>query len=251
MNFGASVALSAVTGAAIGSFLNVVAYRLPRRASIVRPRSSCPACGAEIAAYDNVPVFSWVLLRGRCRRCQARISARYPLLEMLTAALFAAVVVSGGGAGEVVSGLVLVATLVVVTAIDLEHRIVPNRVLGPAALAAVVIWAVADPHRLGEDLIAALAAGMALFLPALVYPAGMGMGDVKLAAVLGLFLGKSVAPAMFVAFICGSVVGIGIMVVRGPEARKSAIPFAPYLALGGLVGLLFGPDIVDWYLRLS
>jgi leader peptidase (prepilin peptidase)/N-methyltransferase len=249
MELGASAtSFMAVFGAAIGSFLNVVAYRLPRRLSLVGPRSVCPSCGKRIAAWDNVPLVSWLLLRGRCRSCGATISVRYPVIELVTAALFALVAVTASSAAELVSGLVLVATLVVVAAIDLEYRIVPNRVLGPAAIAAFLIWGLLDPGRLLENAIAGLAAGTALLIPAIFFPQGMGMGDVKLAAVLGLFLGRSVAPALLLSFAFGSIVGVGILVVRGTSARKHAIPFAPFMALGGIIGQLFGDEIIDWYL---
>jgi leader peptidase (prepilin peptidase) / N-methyltransferase len=245
------IVLLAVTGAAIGSFLNVAAHRIPLRQSLVRPRSSCPTCKAQIAEYDNVPILSWILLRGRCRSCGARISARYPLVEALTAALFVAVGFAADSFGELWPGLVLVSVLVLVAAIDLEHRIVPNRVLAPAALTGLLLWLLVDPSRVPENLIAGAAAGGFLLIAALAYPKGMGMGDVKLAAVMGLFLGRSIAPALLVGFASGVVVGAAIMAARGIAARKTAIPFAPFLALGGVIGLLFGPAIVDWYLSVS
>jgi leader peptidase (prepilin peptidase) / N-methyltransferase len=245
------VALLALTGAAVGSFLNVVAHRLPLGLSIVRPRSACPACGVPIASYDNVPVVSWVWLRGRCRSCGTGISARYPIIEALTACLFAAVALRADSPAELWPGLAFVAMLVAVAAIDLEHRIVPNRILAPAALAALVLWAATDPDRIPQNLLAGLIAGTFLLVFAVVYPAGMGMGDVKLAAVMGLYLGRSVAPALFMGFAAGALVGVGIMVARGASARKRAIPFAPFLAAGAVVGQLFGNEIVDWYLNLS
>jgi leader peptidase (prepilin peptidase)/N-methyltransferase len=245
------IALFALLGAAIGSFLNVVAYRLPLRQSIVRPRSRCTACDTQIASYDNVPVLSWLILRGRCRSCGAKISVRYPLVEALTACLFCAVALRVDSAGELWPGLVLVSVLVLVAAIDIEHRIVPNRVLAPAALTALLLWLLADPDRVLENLIAGAAAGGFLLAAALVYPGGMGMGDVKLVAVMGFFLGRAVAPALLVGFAVGVLVGFGIMAARGLSARKQAIPFAPYLALGGIVGQLFGSDLVDWYFDIS
>jgi leader peptidase (prepilin peptidase)/N-methyltransferase len=238
-------------GAAIGSFVNVLAYRLPRRESIVRPRSSCTACRKPIAAYDNVPVVSWLVLRGRCRNCGASISIRYPIVEALTAALFVVVGLKVGIERELLPALALVLTLVAAAETDLEHKIIPNRLMAPAAVAAVALWAIADPGRLPENLIAGAAAGGFLLVAAIAYPAGMGMGDVKLAAVMGLFLGKSVAPALFIGFAAGAVVGIALIAVRGAKARKQGVPFAPFLALGGLLALLWGPEIIDWYERLS
>jgi leader peptidase (prepilin peptidase)/N-methyltransferase len=245
------VTLLAVCGAAVGSFLNVVAHRLPAGASVVRPRSACPSCGVAIASYDNIPIVSWVVLGGRCRGCGAGISVRYPVIEALTAGLFAWVAVRADTPAELWPGLAFVAMLVVVAAIDLEHRIVPNRVLAPAALGAIALYAIFDPGRIPENLVAAAGAGGFLLVFALAYPAGMGMGDVKLAAVMGLYLGRAVAPALFVGFLVGAAVGVAIVLARGSEARKRAIPFAPYLALGGVVGQLYGNEIVDWYLDLA
>jgi leader peptidase (prepilin peptidase)/N-methyltransferase len=241
------VVFVALFGVVIGSFVNVVAYRLPRRESLVRPRSRCPGCGVQIAAYDNVPVLSWIVLSGRCRRCHGRISPQYPIVEALTGTLFAAVALRTDLSAELWPGLVLMGLLVTVAAIDIEHRIVPNRLLLPAAAAALVLWALVDPGRLPENLIAAAAAGGFLLAAAIAYPAGMGMGDVKLAAVMGLFLGRAVGPALFVAFAVGALVGVAVIAVKGSGARKHAIPFAPFLALGGIVGQLFGPSMVDWY----
>jgi leader peptidase (prepilin peptidase) / N-methyltransferase len=236
-------------GLLIGSFLTVVAHRVPRGESVVGGRSHCPSCGAQIAAYDNVPVFSWVLLRGRARCCGAPISPRYPLTELLTGALYAATVAAlWGDAGEIALGLAFVTMLVAVSLTDLERRIIPNRILLVGAVAGAALAAVADPGSLPERGIAVAAAGGLLFAVALAYPRGMGMGDVKLAAVMGLYLGRSVAPALLIAFAAGSVAGIAMIVRHGAAARKQAVPFGPFLALGGVVGLLAGDQIVDWYL---
>jgi leader peptidase (prepilin peptidase)/N-methyltransferase len=242
------LALATVGGLVAGSFLNVVIVRLPDRRSLVRPRSSCGACGVAIKPYDNVPVLSWLLLRGRCRSCGVGISARYPLVEFGTAALCALVILAKGTDWDAWLGIAMVLTLVPVAFIDLEHRIIPNRILAPAAVAAVAIVAVGNPDRLPEHLIAGAAAGGFLLLAVLAYPRGMGMGDVKLAAVLGLFLGKSVGPAMLAALLSGTLVGAAIMAQKGAQAgRKTAVPFGPFLALGALVGLFVGPDVVAWY----
>jgi len=242
------LAVTAAFGLLIGSFLNVVAWRLPRRESLVSPRSACPDCGTAVRAYDNVPVLSWLLLRARCRDCGAHISARYPVVELVTALLFAAVVAVKGVDGDAALGLALVTLLVPVALIDYEHRIIPNRLLLPGALIGLVILAVTDRGALPEHLVAAVAAGGFLLVAALAYPSGMGMGDVKLAAVLGLFLGRAVAPALLIALLAGVVVGIVVMARKGTrEGRKTAVPFGPFLALGGLAGLFAGSAIVDWY----
>jgi leader peptidase (prepilin peptidase) / N-methyltransferase len=236
-------------GLLIGSFLTVVAHRVPRGESVVGGRSHCPSCGAQIAAYDNVPVFSWVLLRGHARCCGAPISPRYPLTELVTGALYAATVAGlWGDAGEIALGLAFVTMLVAVSLTDLERRIIPNKVLLVGALVGAALAALADPGSLPERGIALAAAGGLLFAVALAYPRGMGMGDVKLAAVMGLYLGRSVAPALLIAFAAGSVVGIAMIVRHGAAARKQAVPFGPFLAFGGVVGLLAGDQIVDWYL---
>jgi leader peptidase (prepilin peptidase) / N-methyltransferase len=243
-------ALAFVFGAVIGSFLNVVVYRLPRRESLVTPGSHCPSCETPIKPYDNIPVLGWLLLRGRCRNCRARISLRYPAIEALTAVLAVAVVLVRHSVHDIALGLVLVTVLMPVALIDLEHRIIPNKITGPAALAAVAIGAVTQPGGVPEQLIAGAAAGGFLLLFALAYPRGMGMGDVKLAAVLGLFLGRSVGVAVMVAVLVGSLVGAGIMAHQGVEkGRKTAVPFGPFLALGGVVALLVGPALVHWYLH--
>ena len=245
----AAAALAFLGGLIAGSFVTVVAHRVPRGESIVGPRSRCPACGAQIAAYDNLPVFSWVLLRGRARCCGARISARYPLTELALGALYAAtVLVLWDEPWEVALGLVFVTVLTAVTLTDLERRIIPNRILIVAAVLGAAIAALGDPGSLPERAIAAAAAGGLLFAAALAYPRGMGLGDVKLAATMGVFLGRNVAPAILVALLAGSLVGLAMIARDGAGARKRAIPFGPFLALGGVVGLLVGDQIVDWYL---
>jgi len=245
----AAAAIAFLGGLVVGSFVTVVAHRVPRGESIVGPRSRCPGCGAQIAAYDNVPVISWVLLRGRARCCGAAISPRYPLTELTLGVLYAAtVLVLSDEPGEIALGLVLVTTLLAVTLTDLEQRIIPNKILIVAAVLAVAIAATTDPSSLPERLASAVGAGGLLFLAALAYPRGMGLGDVKLAATMGLFLGRNVAPALLVALLAGSAVGLAMIAREGAAARKRAIPFGPFLALGGVAGLLLGDQMVDWYL---
>lgn len=238
-----------LAGLLLGSFLTVVAHRVPRGESVVGGRSRCPGCGAQIAAYDNVPVFSWLALRGRARCCGAAISPRYPLTELVTAGLYAATALAfHDDATELALALVFVTMLVAITLTDLERRIIPNKILLVAAVLGVAIAAVGDPGSLPERAIAAAAAGGLLLAAALAYPRGMGLGDVKLAATMGLFLGRDVAPAILVALVAGSLVGLAMIARHGAAARKSAIPFGPFLALGGLVGLFAGEEMVDWYL---
>ncbi len=245
----ASAALAFLGGLLAGSFVTVVAHRVPRGESIVGPRSRCPACGAQIAAYDNVPVFSWLALRGRARCCGEPISPRYPLTELTLGALYAAtVLVLWDEPWEVALGLVFVTALVAITLTDLERRIIPNKILIVAAVLGAAIAAIGDPGSLPERAIAAVAAGGVLFAAALAYPKGMGLGDVKLAATMGIFLGRNVGPAILAALLAGALVGLAMIAREGAAARKRAIPFGPFLALGGVAGLLYGDQLVDWYL---
>ena len=237
-------------GCVIGSFLSVVAYRLPRGEGFVTGRSRCPECGAQIAARDNIPVVSWLLLRGRCRSCGEPISPRYPLIEVGLGALWAAtyLILEDGPGYQLALGLVLCALLVTITLTDLDLRVIPNALVILGAVVAVVVVAIADPDDLPERAIAAAAGGGGLFLVVMAYPRGMGMGDAKLVAMMGLYLGRAIAPAVLIGFLVGAVVGVAMIARQGAAARKQAIPFGPFLALGGIVGLWFGDEIVDWYL---
>jgi leader peptidase (prepilin peptidase)/N-methyltransferase len=243
-------ALLLVFGLLLGSFYNVVAYRLPRGQSPWNPRRShCPSCDYELAARDNIPVFGWLILRGRCRNCDARISRRYPLFEALNGLLFAAAGLKFGFTPELVPALLLISTLVIVANADLDKRIVPNKVIVPSLVLGVLAQLWANPDQWLTWTLSALIAFAAMFLAALAYPAGMGMGDVKLAAVLGLYLGRAVAPAMLIAFLVGTVVGLVVMAQKGvADGRKTAIPFAPFMGIGGIVALFWGESIVQWYL---
>lgn len=194
-----------------------------------------------------VPVVSWFVLRGRCRQCSARVSPRYPLVELLTAATFVAVALARGIDDELLLELPFAAVVIAVADIDLRQRIIPNRILLPAAVYGLSMSAVVRISELPELLIAGAGAFLFLLVAALAYPAGMGMGDVKLAGVMGLYLGSSIAPAVIVAFLAGSVVGILIIAREGAGARKRGVPFGPFLALGSIVGLLAGPELVDLY----
>lgn len=240
----------ALAGLLVGSFLNVVVFRLPLGRSVVGGRSFCPSCEAPVRAYDNVPVLSWLALRGRCRSCAAAISARYPLVELGTALLLAAVaVVDAGDTARLVLGLVLCVFLVPMALIDLEHRIIPNRLTLPAAVLAVVLGTALDPGGEVARLAAGAGAGGFFLVAAILKPNGMGMGDVKLAGVLGLFLGPVVAVALLVALVLGVLVGAVIIARKGAAAgRRTAVPFGPFLAVGGVVALLAGAPLLDAYL---
>ena len=248
MSTAAGASLAALFGAVIGSFLNVVIWRLPRGENLATPPSACPSCGKAIKPYDNIPVLSWLLLRGKCRNCGAKISARYPFVEALTAALLAACVLRFGADRDVWLPIVFVLILIPLIFIDLDHRILPNKITYPAAVIAPVLVLLFDSDSIVEHLIAGAAAFFFLFAAAWFYPKGMGVGDVKLAGVMGLFLGRAVAPGLMIAFLAGSLVGLAIMARKGvKEGRKTAVPFGPFLAFGALVALFAGDEIVDWY----
>jgi leader peptidase (prepilin peptidase) / N-methyltransferase len=243
----AEIGLVAALGAVIGSFLNVVIWRLPRAQSLVSPSSRCPACERPIAPYDNVPVVSWLLLRGRCRQCRASISPRYPAVELLTAAAFGAVVAVRGFDDDLFLELPFVACLITLAGIDLDHKLLPNKIVYPMAAYGLLATLLVDADDIVENLVAGAGAFLFLFAAVLAYPRGMGMGDVKLAGAMGLYLGLAIIPAMVAAFLSGSVIGIAIIAREGAGARKKAVPFGVFLALGGLVGVLAGPELIDLY----
>ena len=233
---------------ALGSFMNVVAARVPLRRSVVRPRSACMSCSSELAWYDNVPVGSWLLLRGRCRSCGARISPVYPAVELATAGLVAACFVKFGLSGEAFLAAFFCVVLVVLSAIDLTHRIVPNRIVLPAALIVLLAQTALNPSP--EWMLGALGAAGFLFVAALAYPAGMGMGDVKLALLLGAMLGRLVGVGLMLGMLAALVPSFVLLARHGSAARKMGIPFAPFLALGALIALFAGQTLLDTYLRL-
>jgi leader peptidase (prepilin peptidase) / N-methyltransferase len=241
------IAFAAVLGAIIGSFLNVVVWRLPRGESLATPPSRCPSCGKRIAPYDNIPIVSWVLLQGRCRTCGARISPRYPLVELLTAAAFAGVVAVRGFDADLVLELPFVACLIALAGIDFDHRILPNKIVYPMAAYGLLATLLVDRDDLVENLIAGAGAFVFLLAAVLAYPRGMGMGDVKLGGAMGLYLGLSILPGMLVAFLSGTLVGLAIIAREGVDARKKAVPFGVFLALGGIVAVLAGPELIDLY----
>jgi leader peptidase (prepilin peptidase)/N-methyltransferase len=246
-----SLALAAAAfapGLAIGSFLNVVAARVPLKRSIVSPGSACMSCGHELAWYENVPVLSWLALRGRCRGCGARIGVVYPAVELATALLVAGSFLAFGWSGTSFVAAFFCATLVTVSATDLSHRIVPNVVVLPAA--AIVLVAMTVLHPSAEWALGAFGASLFLFLAALAYPKGMGMGDVKLALLLGAMLGRTVPVALMIGMVAALVPSLVLFARHGRAARKMGIPFAPFLALGGVVALFAGDELLDAYLTL-
>lgn len=235
-------------GLALGSFLNVVAARLPERRSVVGGRSACLACGSEIAWYDNVPLVSYIVLRGRCRSCRAPISWRYPAVELATALLVAACFVRFGFSGEAFVAAYFCAVLVVLSAIDAERRILPDVIVLPSFALVLAAHIALEPERAVELVAASLGASAFLFLALLAYPKGMGMGDVKLALLLGAGLGASVVVGMMIGMLSALVYSTVLFARHGMAARKMAIPFGPFLAFGAIVALFAGEAILQAYL---
>jgi leader peptidase (prepilin peptidase)/N-methyltransferase len=245
-----AIAFAGVLGALGGSFLNVVAYRLPRHESLVTPASHCPGCGTPVKPYDNIPILSWLLLRGHCRKCSAPISVRYPLVEALTAVLCVGAVLAHSSAAQIALSVALILIVIPAALIDLEYRIIPNKITALGAVVAIGIGLALDPAGEPERLIAGLAAGGFLLLAALAYPGGMGMGDVKLAGVMGLFLGRAVAPAILIALVAGVLYGALVVSRKGTrEGRKTAVPFGPFLAFGAVIAVYAGQPIVHLYIN--
>ena len=237
-------------GLVIGSFLNVVIHRVPLRQSIVWPSSRCPECGERVKSFDNLPVLSYLLLRGRCRNCKARISPRYPAVEALTGLLFALSAYEFGLSLKLLPALVLVSVLIALAGTDLEHRLLPNAIVFPAALLGLVLSVVVDPASWWVYLVSALGVAAGLFALALAYPGGMGMGYVKMGGMLGAFLGPYAVLTVFFGALLGAVVG-GVLIATGTIQRRSALPFGVFLAVAGVLTLFFGQEVWDFYRRIT
>jgi leader peptidase (prepilin peptidase) / N-methyltransferase len=237
-----------VVGLLIGSFLNVVIARVPERRSLWRPGSSCPACGAAIAWFDNVPILSFVALRGRCRACATAIPWRYPIVEAVTAVLFAAAAVTFGATLDAVVAAALLAALVALTVIDLERQILPDVITLPGIVAGVLASVVTGRVPWATSLLGVVVGGGLFLVIILASGGGMGAGDMKLAAMLGAFLGwQVVLVSILIAVVGGGVLAVGVM-ASGRRGRKDPIPFGPFLAAGGAAGLFYGETMVQWYL---
>ena len=235
-----------VPGLALGSFLNVVAARVPRRQSLVRPGSACLSCSQPIAWYDNVPVISYLVLRGRCRSCAAPIGLLYPLVELTAGLLVAACVLKFGFTADAAVAAFFCCVLVAISAVDIRERIIPNRIVLPAT--AVVLPVQTFLHPSPEWALGALGASAFLFLALLAYPAGMGMGDVKLALLMGAMLGKVVAVAMMLGMLAALLPSVFLLARHGSKARKMAIPFGPFLAFGSVIALFWGDELLRAYM---
>ncbi|MGH3088241.1 MAG: prepilin peptidase [Rubrobacteraceae bacterium] len=243
------VVIAGVFGLVVGSFLNVVIHRVPLRRSIAWPGSTCPECKTPISPKDNIPLLSYLLLRGRCRSCGVRIPARYPLVEAATGLLFALGAHRFGLSLELLLALALILALVPLAVIDLEHRLLPNAIVGPAALAGLVLSTIARPEWWWVYPASAAAVACGLFIIALLYPGGMGMGDVKMGGMLGAFLGPYAFLAVFIGALAGALVS-GLLMFMGRIERRTRIPFGTFMALGGLVALFVGPFLWSRYLGL-
>jgi len=243
------ILITVLFGLVVGSFLNVVIHRVPRRESIVWPASHCPHCGEPIQPRDNIPLISFLLLRGRCRNCKEPISVRYPVVEATNGLLFGVAAYVFGASLTLLPALVLISALVSLAVIDLEHGLLPNVIVGPAALVGLVLSILANPAGWWTYPLSAIAVGGALFVLVFVYPAGMGMGDVKMGGMLGAFLGPYAALAVFLGALLGAVTG-GLLMAAGKMRRRSALPFGLFMAIGGIISLFVGPQLWELYMNV-
>jgi leader peptidase (prepilin peptidase)/N-methyltransferase len=235
-------------GLVIGSFLNVVIARVPDGRSIARPPSACPACGGSIRWYDNIPVLSWLWLRARCRSCRASISWRYPAVELVTAVLFVLAARRFGATLDLGPALLLLAVLVAITGIDLDHQIIPDVITLPGIVIGAGLAVALHPAAWLDMLIGILVGGGVFLVIILASRGGMGGGDMKLGALMGAFLGwKLVLLAILLGVFSGGAVAI-VLLATGAKGRKDPVPFGPFLALGGVVSLLWGDSLLAWYL---
>lgn len=248
---------AALLGLAVGSFANVVAYRVPLNRSVVSPGSACPQCDHPLAWRDNIPVLSWLILRGRCRNCTARISIRYPIVEVATAALFVAATSVIGAFWVLPAYLWFVGVTVALTLTDLDHKLIPNRILFPSSAIGSVLLGMGalidgEIWSFGRALLGATAYFAGLLIVALIAKGGFGFGDVKLAWFLGLYAAyrgwSELVVAIFLPFAVGGVVSI-LLLITGIKGRKDAIPFGPYMVIGAYLAITYGQQIADWYLR--
>jgi leader peptidase (prepilin peptidase) / N-methyltransferase len=240
------VTVAALAGLAVGSFWTVLVHRWPAEQSLAHPRSHCGHCRRTLGPIDLVPVVSWAVLRGRCRTCRTRVSPVYPLTELATAALAAGAVAAYGPTWRGLAAALLGVCLVPVVLIDLRHRLIPDIVVLPAA-ALALLAGIAGPGRWWVPVVSALGAAGFLLALSLLYPGGMGLGDVKLALLMGAVLGAAVIPAMAIAFGAGAALGLLLLLRHGPAARRMAVPFGPFLAAGALAALWIGPEMIGWY----
>ncbi|GAB6182092.1 A24 family peptidase [Desulfotomaculum defluvii] len=238
-----------IIGLVVGSFLNVCIYRVPLGETVVTKPSHCLNCSTPLKPWDLVPLFSYVLLKGKCRYCGVKISWQYPLVELVTGVIFLATVFNWGISWEALAMLIFFSMLVVTTVIDLYHQIIPDGVLLVGGILGMPMVYLQSLDQLKWGLIGFFAAGLLFLLIAIVSKGGMGGGDIKLAAVMGLYLGlKSVAIALFLSFLLGGLIGM-LLLVTGIKGRKDPVPFGPFLAVGAVLSAFWGERMIDWYLR--
>ncbi|WP_449240723.1 prepilin peptidase [Desulfoscipio gibsoniae] len=240
-----------ILGACIGSFLNVCIYRLPKEQSVAFGPSHCPGCGQRLGVLDLVPLFSYVFLKGRCRYCGRKISARYPLVELITAAFFVTAYHFWGWQWQTVSMWVFFAVLITVSLIDYRYKIIPDEIIIAGCVLGLPLVFLSGSGKLAGGLISFFAAGLLFLSIALLSKGGMGGGDIKLSALIGLYLGwPNIIVALFISFLFGGIAGIALIAL-GRKGRKDAVPFGPYLAIGGVVAAFYADRIISWYRCIS
>ncbi|MDD3520779.1 MAG: prepilin peptidase [Actinomycetota bacterium] len=236
-----------IAGLAIGSFLNVIIYRLPRKSSIIIPSSFCPSCKSRIKFYDNIPILSYLILKGRCRQCKAKISLRYPAVEIIAAILFALNFYFFGISLSCLAGIFLSIALIIVSFIDIEMKLIPNVIVLPFTLIGLSISISSDLERWWIPIAYSAGAFLFMFIINLIYPKGMGMGDVKLSMMAGAFLSEKIIPGLFIGFLAGSLIGILLIILKRKKFRQS-IAFGPFISFGCIAALFYGDKIINWYL---
>ncbi len=235
-----------ISGLAVGSFLGVVAYRLPRKLSIIRPASFCPNCKKKISFYDNIPVLSFIILKGKCRYCKNKIPINTLLMEIITGVLFVLNYTFFGLSLKTVGGVILCSTLVLISFIDIEFKIIPNVIILPLVIPGLIISIILNLKEWWMPLAFSAGAFLFMLIIHLIYPAGMGMGDVKLSLMIGAFLVRSVIAALFLGFLMGLIYGVSLIIIK-KRKLKQAIPFGPFVSLGSIIALFWGNNILKWY----
>ena len=236
-----------MTGLAVGSFLEVVIYRVPRKLSIIRPASFCPSCKKKIHFYDNIPVLSYLILRGKCRNCKKRIPVTSLLVEILTSLLFLANYLIFGLSINTAIGIIFCCALIAISFIDIEFRIIPNVIVLPFTVVGLALNIVSDPQKWWVPLAFSAGAFLFMLIIHLIRPQGMGMGDVKLSLMVGAFLGRNVVSGLILGFFIGTIYGIALIIKKRGKL-KQAIPFGPFISMGSIISLFWGDNILKWYI---
>ncbi len=238
-----------ISGLVIGSFLNVLIYRLPRSLSLKRLSSFCPECGKKIAFYEKVPLFSYFLLKGRCKNCNKQIPFKYPLVEVLCALLFFLNYYFFGISIQALSGIIFCSVLVVVTFIDIDFKLIPDILILPFSIVGIAIHIIASPSAWWVVLASAFGAFIFMFIIHIIYQKGLGMGDVKLSFMIGAFISRNVIVGLFLSFLLGSFFGL-IMLLTKKRKLKNTIAFGPFISMGSIIALFYGNEIISWYLSM-